>query len=598
MQVLPAAAVPLCSRGTMASKSSKLFVLLLVGIALFMIAPMVVILMLGGGNDVAPAPSGGPDPAVKESPAAPAKGPGASAPAGTPAGPAAGTVATRTLAPKPLIDDLPATPSACLLVIDEATQQPVSGAGVRRIQGGAEIGFTDERGLVAVPLPRAEQLAVVADGYLLRLAPTQLGTTEAEPQRVRLVRDRWSIVRRFEFVTRDGRRAGEAFVRFRPQLPPGGKPAAYGPPPTEAVTNRAWSEHTMLAAMPVCADVAVQLGVWSQDRVHRLKHHDPVLFTVPGEFVAEVATTTGAVGSAKFVVEAGAVGVGTPAPVVRVDLTPGAFAAGVVVGRDNAPVAGAQLSVVGGEPLGLLATTGRDGGFRLGPLPAGEVTLAVKHGDHQPANWGPVASDSSGLRIALQPLPQSTLRGRVRLRPQLQPLAEAKVSWLPQGGTPVTATAGADGTFQLVATGADAARLAITSPECVTYVELVQPGAPFAEYDVWPASPEARLAKGLTARLVGVVVDATGKPLPGISVRWIPAQRSQPAGLPGRRVLEGAVLELSPIAATGTDGAFRIETDQFGPGRLCFADAGPQAQGGVAAEAVAGKTQDGLRLQR
>ncbi len=573
----------------MREKSAGLKVgILLALLMLFLVAPMAVMLMLGGEPVVAPRADSTP-PEV-EGPAAPQTPGPATSPRVT-----ASTVATRALASQPATEELAERSTACILVVDRDSKQPVAGAAVRRVQSGADLAFTDERGLASVPLKQAEQLAVIAAGYLLRMAPTQLGSTETEPQRVLLVRDEWSIVRRFQFVGRDGRNVPEAFVRFRPRQEPG---AATGLPATaDGVAVRAWQEHAMLASLPVCADAAVQLGSWSQERVHRIAHLGEVRFAMAGEFLAEVATETGLVGQATLKLDPAMAG--QPPTTIRVDLERGDFAAGTVMGLGSMqPLAGAEVTLQGGEPLGLLATTGSDGSFRLGPLASGQAMLNVRHGDHQPLAWGPIATNATNVKVLLQPLPKTTLRGRVRSRPDLQPIAGARLSWSPNGASAVTATTAADGTFQLAATGETAARLAISAPGFVAYAELVQPGSPFAEYDLWPGSPEVRLAKGLSARLVGIVVDAHGRAVPGVSVRWIPAKRTESAGQPGRRTLDGAQLELPLIVATGTDGAFLLETTQFGAGRVCLAEAGPSAAGGIETVAVAGTIKDGLRLQR
>jgi hypothetical protein len=64
--------------------------------------------------------------------------------------------------------------------------------------------------------------------------------------------------------------------------------------------------------------------------------------------------------------------------------------------------------------------------------------------------------------------------------------------------------------------------------------------------------------------------------------------------MPGRRVLEGAALELPLGARTGSDGAFRLETNAFGPGRLVLAG----STRGLDVTATAGQTTTGLRLQQ
>lgn len=492
-------------------------------------------------------------------------------------------VATRALAAavvEPLLAD---APTACLRVLDHATGQPIAGAPVRRLQGGGEIAFTDARGLAPLPLSGPEQLAIVVDGFLLRIAPTHPGSSEDQPQEVRLVRDQWSIVRRFEF---DGVGDAEVFVRLRPS--PQGLRQIQPPSRDDAFLDRAWTEHTMLAGRPACADVPVQLGIFDEQRVHRLRSGTEMRFFATGTFALTAATPSGLVGSAVLDVEATP---RTAAPPVRVRMAPGAFVSGVVTGSGGEPIAAASLTLQGGEPLGLLATTADDGSFRIGPLLPGEATLHIRHGEHEPLAFGPLTAPATGLRIALQPLPGSTLRGRVRARPHGRPLAGATVQWLPAGAAPVVATTAGDGTFALRATGTIAARLSVSAPGYLAYAELVDPGAPFADYDLWPGTTAERLASGITALLEGVVLDRGGGPVEGAEVRWQPVQRPRPAGLPTRRVLAGAAIELPDVARTGSDGSFRLETLAFGPGRLSVADGGS-----TDAIATAGTTAGGFRL--
>ncbi|HEU4420384.1 MAG TPA: carboxypeptidase-like regulatory domain-containing protein, partial [Planctomycetota bacterium] len=503
-----------------------------------------------------------------------------------------GTVATRTEPMRPNTEGLADAPTACLQVVDHATMKPIAGAAVRRVQGGAEIGFTDERGLAGVPLADREQLAVVSDGYLLRLVPTRLGSTEAEPQQVLLVRDVWSWRRSFLFVDPGGTRVAEAFVRFRPREP---SPARSPVPAGDALLQRAWTEHTMLAGRPVCDSVPVQLGSFAENRVHRLGDDAEVRFACPGVFTLEVATTNGLVGSSELRIEGAA---GAAGEAVRMQLVRGETISGLVTSAvTSQPLAQAELSVQGGEPLGLVATTAADGAFAIGPLLPGRVTLNVHHGDCEPQAVGPLTAPAAGVRIALQPLPQTSLRGRVRSRPDLTPLAGATIVWSPGAGAPVTATSKADGTFVLPATGTTAAKLLVQAPGHRSYAELVEPGSPFADYDLWPGTPAARLEKGLSSLLQGAVVDAEGRPVANAIVRWHPVQQIAPGGIPGRRVLEGGTLELPLVTTTGADGAFALETTCFGPGKLTLVGA-ETAAGRIDVQATAGKTINGLRLQQ
>lgn len=503
---------------------------------------------------------------------------------------APGIVATRAEATPPPNKNIADAPTAWLRVIDLGSEKAIPGAPIRTVLAGSEIGFSDEQGLAPIPLREPEQLAVVVEGYLMRLVPTRPGSTEQEPQVVRLVRDDWSIVRRFEWTTKDGASVGEVFVRFRPS----GRPPKNAPPvpQNDAVLQRAWSEHCLLATRPVCADVPVQLGTFNADRVHRLGDSSSVRFVGPGEFTIEAATTTGLVARQDIRIDA------TPrtnAPSLRVQLEPGEWASGTVLDvGSGAPIANAKITLQDGEPLGLLATTAKDGNFRFGPLLPGRLTLHVNHDDHEPLAFGPLQTPIVEARIMLQPLPATTLRGRVRARPQLQPLADATVQWVTPHGSPLVARTGADGTFVLRAKGSGDGRLAVQAVGYLGYAELVTPGAPFQDYDVWPSTTVERLAGGLSALLEGIVVDAEGRPAADVDVRWQPDAPTPPAMVPGRRVLEGALLDLPLTTRTGKDGAFRLETNQFGLGRITLTE----GTSGTEVTAIAGQTKNGIRLRR
>ncbi|MBL9079230.1 MAG: carboxypeptidase regulatory-like domain-containing protein [Planctomycetes bacterium] len=556
--------------------------LLLFGLVVAVIAALVVVRFVGDGVPL-------PVPGAPDGPAAGAAGEGAAAttsvlPPGTVAAHLDRRVATAT--------DLADAATACLRVVDHRTDRPVEGAAVRRVRDGAELAFTDEQGLAALPLRAFEQLAVVRSGHLLRLAPTRPGSTEADPQVVRLVTDTWSPRLPLAFRLPDGSRPAEVLVRFRAD-----QERAAGPespmPAGDVVLQRAWTEHTMLAGQPVCRDVPVELGKFAPDRVHRCPADAELRFVVPGRYTLEAASVAGF--AVRLTVEVPATGSAAP---VTVELQPGATVAGVVRNAAGAPLPAATVTLQGGDPLGLVATTAADGTFRLAPLAAGPLTLHVRHRDHEPQAVGPLQAPVLDVRAALQPLPATTLRGRVRLRPKLLPVADATVAWQPDGRTAAAVRTEADGTFVLRATGTTAARLAITVPGCLPYAELVEPGAPFADFDVWPGTTAMRLEAGLSGVLEGVVVDAAGTPVAGATVRWHPAATTRPEGLPGRRVLEGAVLELPLVAVSGPDGAFVLETSQLGAGRLALVDAGDAADAAVTAEVHPGDTIQGLRLRR
>ncbi|MFO1076656.1 MAG: carboxypeptidase-like regulatory domain-containing protein [Planctomycetota bacterium] len=549
----------------------------------------VAVWLLGGGAEPAPLGNEGAPPPQH----APAGPPAGRDPVPPPSPSSSTALATRAHAEAVIDTELADAPTACLLIVDHASGAPLAGASVRRLQSGAVIGFSDEKGLVELPLKQRDQLAVVADHYLLRLAPADIGTTTAEPQRIQLVRDRWSAHRRFEFTASGQLATGPVFVRFRPRDDQA-KAARGGPDGQDAVLRRAWNEHTMLAAHASCADAPVQLGSYSEDRVLRLSSGVVVAFTSAGEFDIEAATENGF--AARAALRIGADYAADRIEVVTVALERGSEVRGSVVGSRGEPLADATISVQGGEPLGLLASTTADGAFAIGPLAPGRLTLLVRHGDHEPLAFGPIDAAARDVRIALKALPKTTLRGRVRARPDLRPIANATVSWQLPGQKPIAARTEIDGTFRLPATGDIAARLLVSVPGYIALEELVAPGSPFADYDLLPATPEVRVEKGMSAMFAGLVTDAAGRPVAGTQVRWTPDAPAAAPGVPSRRTLSGGALDLPGTTTSGPDGEFRLETNAFGPGALGIAQA-PSAQG-LRLEAIAGATKQGLRLQR
>lgn len=563
-----------------------------VGTVLLLVVIAAAFWMLRSSGDL-PGPGdstiGGADPATALVPTPPEE----RVPSKTPAveGLPPNTVATRVAAAGAVEAELAAAPTAWLQVLDRITGKAVEGAAVRSVQGGVEMAFTDANGLAPLPLLEPQQLAVIADGYLLRLVPAQLDSSERQPQQTQLVRDRWSHRLRLRLATGKGPLDGDAWVQFRLLEPPG---TVLAPTSEDAVVKRAFREHTMLARLPVGGDLPIEDGVLSPLRTHRLTNDATVGFVTAGVYELRVATPAGLVAQREVVIPA----LAGDATELTVTLQRGETLRGQVVAADGERLSGATVQLQGGDPLGLLATTDANGAFALGPLVRGTVQLHVHHFDREPLAFGPVATGASDVRITLQPLPASVIRGRVRARPQLTPIADAVVVWTTAGGAPITTRTDSQGRFALRTTGAVASRLLVQAQGHVPYAELVEPGAPFADYDVLPAIAAVRVAQGMSTLLCGAVVDARGQPIVGLPVRWVPDAPSPPQGFPGRRALEGAVLELPGLMTTGVDGAFALETNQFGGGRVCLPDDVAAPSRGVRLEAIAGETKNGLVLRR
>lgn len=492
--------------------------------------------------------------------------------------------------------DLADAPTAFLQVSDRETGAPVIGASVHRYQGGEVLNFTDDRGCCGVPLQKPAQLVIAADGYLLRLCPTQPHDSKVDnPQLVQLLPDRYTLRCRFHFVDASGAPVAGVHVRFRPQQPI----ARASPGPAvplavqrgDAVLQRAWTEHCMIANQAAFTEMRVQLGHLNSSRVHTLRGDDMVRFCSSGTYELDAATDDGLVGRAAFQAETV---VDDP---LTVRLQHGDYVQGRI--RDavsGAPIAAAQVHVRGGDPLDCMATTAADGSFRLGPLAAGAVELELRHLDHGSTITDPIVVGSGETLLQMPPLPAASLRGRVRSKPQLLPLAGATVSAIDALGGAANTTTADDGTFALRIGGKDAVRLSIAAPGFLPYGELVQPDGAYQEYELWPADTATRLASGMTGVLSGLVVDANGHPVPGIAVRFYPDQPVLPQVQGDRRVLDGGALALPLAVTAGNDGAFRLETQHLGTGALVPMDGKTQPPGGLRVEVIGGKTVGGLHV--
>lgn len=511
---------------------------------------------------------------------------------------AAARTAIESMTPRrPRAGNLADAPTAWLQVVDHDTFRPVVGASVRRFLDGSDFDVTDERGISGIPLQQQEQLAVIADGYLLRMAPTQVGTTEREPQRVSLIPDTFSHRCRFRFVRPDGQRAAAVRVQFRCLDEATRGDAALQARLRDATpeVRRAFEEHCMIAILPVFADLAVQLREADSELVHSLPGEGEVRFGSGGLWSLAAIGDDGFVGQATFQPTSLA---GEP---LLVPLQPGRTIAGIVRSASTRQaLAGARITPRGGDALRRGGVSDAAGRFVVGPFADGVVALDVRHGDHEPMQSAPIAVGEQDANLLLTPLPRTLLRGRVRMRPDLVPIAGAAVSVLDPTGRPNTVRTDAEGTFAVQRSETEVARLRIVAQGCLFYTELVDPDAPFRDYDLWPDRTEVRLDKGLTGVLRGIVVDRVGAPVAGVPVRFLADLAEQPNATSGRRVVDGGALFLPLVTTSTADGSFVLETHVGGPGRLVVADDSPAgasgATMGTAVTVVLGRAQDGFRL--
>ncbi|MEU0197341.1 MULTISPECIES: MFS transporter [unclassified Streptomyces] len=121
----------------------------------------------------------------------------------------------------------------------------------------------------------------------------------------------------------------------------------------------------------------------------------------------------------------------------------------VATAEDRLPVAGATVVVTDGRgDVAATGTTDASGAFGFGPLPDGDLTLAVNAAGYRPAAL-PVQSPGTpvtGLEVLLHP--GARVRGVVRSGTGREPVADARVTLVDAAGNVVgTAVTGTDGAY-------------------------------------------------------------------------------------------------------------------------------------------------------
>ena len=508
---------------------------------------------------------------------------------------------TGSAQPGPVVErrvpvDLADHATAFLEVVDAETAAPVEGAAVYRFdrqEPEVALGYSDADGLVALPLREPGQLVVVRGGYLMRLSPTHLGSTESRPQRVKLVRDSFSRRGTFRFALPDGETPEQVRARFAPARDEAGRerirPLVMRD--RSEIVRRAWSEHATVAAVHPLEDLHLQAGQHNAEVVHVLAGIDEVLFVQPGFYDYEFATPTGFVARGQLDTER----LGVQEFVVA--LQPGLSVSGTVRDVDgSAPIADAMVLIAGGDPLQLRATTDAAGVFQIGPLAGGDYRLDVYHRDYEHLQCGPFRAGPGRVTVRMTKLPAVAIRGRVVGLPDRQPVARANVS-TPDGlGQPLIVSCDLEGFFTLSVGGRESRRVTVGAPGYLAHIEMLEPSAATTEIELWPLATETRVSKGLTALLRGIVVDRFGNPLAGKQVQFVPDQPAPPPSIGSRRILQGGSASLPAQATTLVDGSFALETLQAGKGMLVVVD-GREVAAGTPVVVELGRAVGGLRIE-
>ena len=226
-------------------------------------------------------------------------------------------------------------------------------------------------------------------------------------------------------------------------------------------------------------------------------------------------------------------------------LRPGRAVHGRVVDAGGAPIAGAEIAPIDSAAAPVRSDAG--GGFVVGGLGAGTVTLAVRDGEHAPAVSAPVVvGDRDVIGVALTMAAGGVVRGRVVDRDGV-PVAHAAVRVAGHDAETQTTidrelVTGRDGRFE--ARGLPRVLLAAVAETDAATSEAIEvdlAAAPIAD---------AELALRATSTITGRVVGPDGDAVPGALVHAVAA----PLGTDRSRPELSAVIR----ATCDDDGRFAV----------------------------------------
>jgi protocatechuate 3,4-dioxygenase beta subunit len=257
---------------------------------------------------------------------------------------------------------------------------------------------------------------------------------------------------------------------------------------------------------------------------------------------------------------------------LAIALGPGAVVQGRVSGGDGKPLEGVAVelqvrtrdqAMMGGVTE--RTTSGADGSFALGGLPAGELRLSAQHPQHGiGAITGETLAAGEQKTLALRLAPGGSIAGTVKLDDG-QPAAGARVEAMAMGGggrwNDVT---GADGAYKL--TGVSAGKITVVAApgaRGVTWSSQDRPDQKTVALGEGQHQTGVDLVVAGSRSISGVVLGPDGKPVSGAEVS---------AGLERQgRAFRGG---MNGRAFSGPDGAFTLERLGAGPHTVWAVQAG------------------------
>lgn len=248
---------------------------------------------------------------------------------------------------------------------------------------------------------------------------------------------------------------------------------------------------------------------------------------------------------------------------VKLVLQAGAAVAGRVVDDRGNGVAGARVRFAGASDWGMQADARRDavesdatGAFQFAALPAGSFRFVATAGDFAPGTSALVTLDGKNEKrdVVITLAPGAVVRGTV-VDTQKNPVAGARIRVGMAGRNrmlaepPRQAFSGSDGSFEV--RGLPRKELAIVAIGEAGSSETVELDATTGQV------PAVTLRLDVTGTIAGMVVDATGQPLEGISVSAGPDFRDGPREA-NRNMMVNFRLRGFPEDLTDSGGRFTL----------------------------------------
>ncbi len=461
-------------------------------------------------------------------------------------------------------------------VVDARTGEGIPHARILRLKGGSRVAETDARGYASVTGIGLPHLVFSADDHLLnhyQPGDADIEVVVANYERlghveVRLEPDRFTVPFALHFLEPDGSPAKDVTFRIAcvDDPKPGGRSvptARTGSSRVEPSVRRAWEKHYRLCLSGGgLTKKLVHLGIDSDLFDFHCGFEATVGFVANGYYAIIARSAAGGFCDREFQVTL------KQEQPLTVQLEKGLYLKGQLLGLPaEKPVGGATVLVKEAGTVVHMAESDAAGRFRIGPWNRRRVHLEITHNWYQPKTVGPVVASAEDLVARLQPRPVRQIRGVVRRRPSLQPVAGARVVVWIQGIEEVTTSTDELGRF-VVSSPIKEPQLHIHAKGFVSYKEIINAEASTQTCDLLPDTTEVRVRVGLTALLSGTVIDDDGKLAAGEIVQIMPAKEPTLAGINGKRILEGGALALSRTVFTDSRGCFALEWGHAGEARL------------------------------